>query len=284
MRRTARALSVAFAAGAVLAVTGPVARAVPGGPTATASCDPVTALVPDTPDGTSPAGTPCSEGGLEGAVPDGGGGGPLGAAPDGAGADGAGPAVVGPDGAGRLGAVRDGVGEPGSGEPAAGRESAGPVGPGQDGSGRDGTGQVGAGRESAGPDGVGPDGVGPDGAGRESAGPGAGGRDSTGREDSGQVGAGRDGGAQDGSGWGNTGRDEGARDDHACQDPRGADCPDGHGSAAVQRGVDAGQGGTFNDSVPALAAGAACLAAACAGAVYRVHGRRRFLSGEPPGV
>ncbi|MFF5533334.1 hypothetical protein ACFY71_12735 [Streptomyces cinerochromogenes] len=265
MCRTARALSVAFAAGAVLALTGPAAQAVPGGPTVSASCDPVTALVPDTPAGTSPAGVPCTEGGPEGVVPDG--GGQVGAGPDGAVADGTGPALVGPDGAGQLGAGREGVGEPGSGELGSGRESAGPVGPGQDGSGRDGTGQTGAGRESAGPS------AGPDGAGRES----------TGRDGSGRDGAGHDEGAQDGSGWGNAGRDEGARDDHACPDSRGADCPDGHGSAAVQRGVDAGGGGTFNDSLPALAAGAACLAAACAGAVYRVHGRRRFLSGEPPG-
>ncbi|BCM70680.1 hypothetical protein EASAB2608_06014 [Streptomyces sp. EAS-AB2608] len=45
--------------------------------------------------------------------------------------------------------------------------------------------------------------------------------------------------------------------------------------------MDAGQGGTFDDSVPALAAGAACIAAACAGAVYRLYGRRRLAGGRP---
>ncbi|MFK4108252.1 hypothetical protein [Streptomyces sp. NPDC002176] len=43
----------------------------------------------------------------------------------------------------------------------------------------------------------------------------------------------------------------------------------------IEHGVRAGAGGTFTDSVPALAAGGALIAAAAAGAGYRVFGRRR---------
>ncbi|MFD8261307.1 hypothetical protein [Streptomyces griseoluteus] len=43
----------------------------------------------------------------------------------------------------------------------------------------------------------------------------------------------------------------------------------------VEHGVQAGAGGTFSDSVPALAAGGALIAAATAGAGYRLYGRRR---------
>ncbi|MEU9455009.1 hypothetical protein [Streptomyces sp. NPDC048277] len=41
-----------------------------------------------------------------------------------------------------------------------------------------------------------------------------------------------------------------------------------------QHGVEAGEGGAFTDSVPSLAAGAALIAAACAGAAYRLWGGR----------
>ncbi|KUN89584.1 hypothetical protein AQJ66_03855 [Streptomyces bungoensis] len=76
-----------------------------------------------------------------------------------------------------------------------------------------------------------------------------------------------------------------------CGAAQGASCPGGHtcrgsrdddcGPPAVQGGVQAGQGGTFTDSVPALAAGGALIAAACGGAGYRLHGRRprRRVSG-----
>ncbi|MFB7775807.1 hypothetical protein [Streptomyces bauhiniae] len=43
----------------------------------------------------------------------------------------------------------------------------------------------------------------------------------------------------------------------------------------VEHGVQAGAGGTFSDSVPALAAGGALIAASAAGAGYRLYGRRR---------
>ncbi|MFD9093489.1 hypothetical protein [Streptomyces collinus] len=44
----------------------------------------------------------------------------------------------------------------------------------------------------------------------------------------------------------------------------------------MQSGVQAGEGGTFTDSVPALVAGSVLIAAACAGAVHRLLGRRRY--------
>ncbi|MEW1640697.1 MULTISPECIES: hypothetical protein [unclassified Streptomyces] len=57
-----------------------------------------------------------------------------------------------------------------------------------------------------------------------------------------------------------------------CQEPRGESCR-GEAPAAVQRGVRAGEGGAFTDSVPALVAGGVLIAAACAGAVYRLRRR-----------
>ncbi|MYQ90932.1 hypothetical protein GTY20_06080, partial [Streptomyces sp. SID4946] len=63
-------------------------------------------------------------------------------------------------------------------------------------------------------------------------------------------------------------------------DDEGDDCAAGGGG--TQHGVAAGVGGTFNDSVPALAVGAALIAAACAGAGYRIHGRLRTGGGDRP--
>ena len=54
-----------------------------------------------------------------------------------------------------------------------------------------------------------------------------------------------------------------------------AGCP----PPTVQHGVAAGQGGTFDDSVPALAAGAALIAAACGAVAYRLHRPRRREDG-----
>jgi len=56
-----------------------------------------------------------------------------------------------------------------------------------------------------------------------------------------------------------------------CQEPRGAAC--GDVPAAIQRGVRAGEGGTFTDSVPALVAGGVLIAGALGGAVYRLRRR-----------
>ncbi|MET7575669.1 hypothetical protein ABZT04_45650 [Streptomyces sp. NPDC005492] len=56
-----------------------------------------------------------------------------------------------------------------------------------------------------------------------------------------------------------------------CQETRGDSCAGT--AAAVERGVRAGEGGTFTDSVPALVAGGVLIAAACGGAVYRLRRR-----------
>ncbi|MGW0883948.1 hypothetical protein [Streptomyces sp. NPDC002671] len=64
-------------------------------------------------------------------------------------------------------------------------------------------------------------------------------------------------------GTGGTGGDGGNGGD-GLQPPPGA-----------QHGVEAGGGGSVNDSVPALVAGGALIAAACAGAVHRLYGSRR---------
>ncbi|MFF0086530.1 hypothetical protein ACFYR1_43635 [Streptomyces canus] len=50
-------------------------------------------------------------------------------------------------------------------------------------------------------------------------------------------------------------------------EPRTESC----GTAVIQSPVHAGQGGSFTDSVPALAAGALLIAGAAAGAVYRLR-------------
>ncbi|MGW5465021.1 hypothetical protein [Streptomyces sp. NPDC003996] len=55
---------------------------------------------------------------------------------------------------------------------------------------------------------------------------------------------------------------------------------DGCEPPTVQYGVEAGTGGSFSDSVPALAAGAAFIAAACGGAGYRLYGARRAAGGR----
>ncbi|MBJ6641149.1 hypothetical protein H4K36_30755 [Streptomyces sp. DHE7-1] len=47
----------------------------------------------------------------------------------------------------------------------------------------------------------------------------------------------------------------------------------------MEHGVEAGQGGAFEGSVPALVAGGVLIAAACAGAGYRILGRRRAAGG-----
>jgi hypothetical protein len=58
---------------------------------------------------------------------------------------------------------------------------------------------------------------------------------------------------------------------HSCTEPRVEPCASA--SAPVQRGVHAGTGGAFTDSVPALVAGGVLIAGALGGAVYRVRRR-----------
>ncbi|CAM5300550.1 MULTISPECIES: hypothetical protein [Streptomyces] len=351
MRRTARALSAALAAGAVLALTGPAAAApVSGTPTAPAFCDPLSVpapVVPAAASGTTrataggdtgrarratgpaaarTAGAPCPSGSPAPGTPLTGGhsvtrSGEAPTAPVTACADGALCGQDSPQNAGRegTGAVPglDGLGDPGAGTgPDEGWDGAGQDGFGQDGAGRAGAGEVGPGRVTgpddggqdgggtgAGRDGAGQDGGGQDGGGRQNTGKDSAGRDGTGKD---AAGTGKDPAGQDGSGRECAGVGAGAgagscgHDDHWCAESGEGGCSDGrtcgesHGSdpcapAGVQHGVDAGRGGTFDDSVPALAAGAALIAAACAGAVYRlfghrVSGHRLFRGGESAGM
>ncbi|MFG2884277.1 hypothetical protein ACGFYV_18605 [Streptomyces sp. NPDC048297] len=68
------------------------------------------------------------------------------------------------------------------------------------------------------------------------------------------------------------GQDEGQGQGHEeCADSHSGDCA----PASVQHGVEAGAGGSFNDSVPALVIGGALIATACGGGAYRLYGRRR---------
>ncbi|MFI0165232.1 hypothetical protein [Streptomyces sp. NPDC017095] len=311
MRRTARALSAAFAAGAVLALTGPAVSAAPAAPAVPASCDPGTGLLlPDAfaatppaaaqgtghPDGASgtggtaagpphpgtarlragvpaqgePGGPACDDGagwrepGAEVS-------GPLGADPLGGGQEGGGQVGGGQTGGGQaVGGSRSGApsgADPGGGELNGGGPGGGDlggIGPGGDLGGGD---LGGAGRADAGQDG----GAGHDTAGHDGGGPDGGGPDGGGWDGSGKDGGGRDGGGQECAGA------DCAGGGHGCGDAPGAD---GCAPAAVQHGVDAGQGGVFGDSVPALAAGAALIAVACAGAGYRVYGRVRSAAGR----
>ncbi|MEU6770726.1 hypothetical protein [Streptomyces sp. NPDC046759] len=80
--------------------------------------------------------------------------------------------------------------------------------------------------------------------------------------------------------------DELCRDGHDCGRPDGRQSRDTDGCAppTVQHGVQAGEGGAFSDSVPALAAGAVFIAAACGGAGYRLYGLRRSTDGPPSEV
>ncbi|MFE9448526.1 hypothetical protein [Streptomyces sp. NPDC006739] len=80
-----------------------------------------------------------------------------------------------------------------------------------------------------------------------------------------------DQGVQDGQG-GQGGR---TGETPECRDSRDASCA----PPTVQRGVEAGEGGTFTGSVPALVAGGVLMAAACAGALYRLFGRRTGAEG-----
>ncbi|ALO97393.1 hypothetical protein SHL15_6357 [Streptomyces hygroscopicus subsp. limoneus] len=329
MRRTARALSAALAAGAVLALTGPAAAAgpAPGIRTAPASCDPVGGPVPVAPaaatgladrpcsfasgaPGTPLTGHPVTRGGEALTAP-------VTACVDGTPCGQDSPLNAGREGTGAVPGL-DGLGDPGAGTgPGEGWDGAGQDGFGQDGggtgAGRDGGGWQNTGKDSAGRDGTGKDSAGRDGTGKDSAGRDGTGKDSagTGKESAGAgkdnaAGTGKDPAGQDGSGreCAEAGAGAGAgscgHDDHGCPESWEGGCSDGrtcgesHGSdpcapAGVQHGVDAGRGGTFDDSVPALAAGAALIAAACAGAVYRLFGHRlfsyrRFRGGEAAGM
>ncbi|MFG2264048.1 hypothetical protein [Streptomyces sp. NPDC048720] len=80
------------------------------------------------------------------------------------------------------------------------------------------------------------------------------------------------------------GQSQGCDKGEACEDGGSDGCRASDGNddcppAQVEHGVQAGQGGAFGDSVPALVAGGVLIAAACAGAGYRLLGRRRTAGG-----
>jgi hypothetical protein len=69
----------------------------------------------------------------------------------------------------------------------------------------------------------------------------------------------------------------GAGDGHACaQEPKADSCP----VPTVPHGVQAGEGGTFTDSVPALVAGGLLIAGALGATAYRLWQQRDSLTGR----
>ncbi|MYV41864.1 hypothetical protein GT030_24100 [Streptomyces sp. SID1328] len=88
---------------------------------------------------------------------------------------------------------------------------------------------------------------------------------SGGAKDCAETSAGKTGGGGDGAAW-----DDGEEEGQSWESAPAKDDP-----PTVEHGVQAGAGGTFSDSVPALAAGGALIAAAAAGAGYRLYRRRR---------
>ncbi|MFG3206300.1 hypothetical protein [Streptomyces sp. NPDC048192] len=235
-RRTARALSVAFAAGAVLAVAGPAAAADPDPGSPPAAQLPV----PEGAPGPCAAPQQCT-------YP----GGPA-AFPDGAAAPSYDPALAGRgEGAPSLQGVtptREGW-APGA-APSAGYGVAQPPQPAQPSPIAPSAPGLATGRDPylPSPQGVTPshDGAAPT---RDGFVPG-----------------------HDGVGPGHDGVGPGRGDGRDCAGPR--PCPDAE-PPTVQHGVEAGAGGSFTASVPALAAGATLIAAACGGAGYRLYGRLR---------
>ncbi|QLJ03979.1 hypothetical protein HZZ00_25275 [Streptomyces sp. NEAU-sy36] len=74
-------------------------------------------------------------------------------------------------------------------------------------------------------------------------------------------------------------------DEDSCREPRAGGGDEGGDDcvpAGTRHGVAAGTGGSFGASVPTLVAGGVLIAAGCAGAGYRVHGRVRTGRGARP--
>lgn len=67
----------------------------------------------------------------------------------------------------------------------------------------------------------------------------------------------------------------GGGESRPCPEPNADSC----GSAPVQHGVEAGEGGTFTDSVPALVMGGILIAGAMGAAAYRLWHRGTALRG-----
>lgn len=149
--------------------------------------------------------------------------------------------------------------------------------------------------EGAGPAAVGPDSVGPDSVGPDTVppayGPEGDGTDAVGPESVPDTVGGGSAWTVDGhcpappggkgKPWKATfhvGRGEaGGSSGRPCAQAHGEDC----GGGAVEHGVEAGAGGAFTDSVPALVAGGVLIAAALGGAAYRLWLRRSPGGGRP---
>ncbi|SOE08047.1 hypothetical protein [Streptomyces sp. Ag109_G2-15] len=283
MRRTARALSVAVLAGAALVIAGPAASADPtpgassgtvqpgGTPSVSVPCDALAGLVPDTTDAAPPASADgsaqCDEGQGQGQ----------------------GRGLGQGETPGLVPGERE---EPGVGqwqEPGATQGERQDSGAGQE------TGQ-GQWQEPGAAQGTTGSGQG-QGQGREEGqGQGQGQRPDQGRECQGGTRTCSDGSAQcrepgqchgDDSDGQKCAAARSCTDDHQCEDSHGDFHGDSHGAAddgdcgqaTGGHGVEAGAGGSFSDSVPALVAGGVLIATACAGAGYRLCGRRRSMDG-----
>jgi hypothetical protein len=147
------------------------------------------------------------------------------------------------------------------------------------------------GPDDVGPDTVGPDTVGPDSVGPDTSAPGTVAPDKAGPDTTGPGTGGADGrwsvdgvcpAPQGGHGKQWTASYSVARGGTATHSPdggAGADTGAGTGAGerppTVQRGVRAGEGGVFTDSVPALIAGGVLIAGALGGAAHRLHRLRR---------
>ncbi|MFF1450075.1 hypothetical protein ACFVYF_18330 [Streptomyces sp. NPDC058274] len=145
------------------------------------------------------------------------------------------------------------------------------------------------GADSVGPDSVGPDSVGPDSVETDAAVPDSLGADGGGHGDVGPDAVGADGEWDvDGACPGGAGGKEKqwsasysvSRDgtgSHETANP-GHDTGE-HPVVGAQRGVHAGEGGTFTDSLPALITGSVLIAGAVGAAVYRLRHRRSSVDG-----
>ncbi|MEV8033654.1 hypothetical protein [Streptomyces sp. NPDC086182] len=166
---------------------------------------------------------------------------------------------------------------------AVGAESAGP----------DTVGPDDLGPDTVGPDTVGPDSVGPDTAAPGTAAPGTAVPDTVGPDKAGPDAGGADGpwnvdgvcpappGGQGKQWTASYSVARGGTATHGPDDGTGSGTGAGTGTGAggrpptVQRGVQAGEGGVFTDSVPALITGSVLIAGAVGAAAYRLHRLRR---------
>ncbi|MGW3094671.1 hypothetical protein ACWDCC_14605 [Streptomyces sp. NPDC001102] len=187
--------------------------------------------------------------------------------PDASGPDAAGPDAVGPDTVPTDAAAPDALGPDTVPTDAAGSGDVPP-----DPAAPDAAAPGGAAPDGTALDGTAPDGTAPDGAAPDAVGPGAVPPGSVTADSAWTVNGtcpAPPGGR--GAAWSATFKvDLGAGGTRRCAEKQH---PDGCGTAPVQRGVRAGEGGTFTDSVPALVAGGVLIAGALGAAAHRLRHR-----------